>query len=216
MSSSNNLASDLQQTLTDTYQQFANLSLDAVRPLMDNMFNSLSNVNQTIAAGQIPTLNSIPLYGTNSNCCRPQNQCPPRCIASIDRKAMAGEQIVVPFLIRNASSATKTYRVGVRDLVDNEGALAIAQPRLNKDAVTLDPGRSERVQMLLDLSEFQNGTVYTTEIVIREEEYNQNIWFRLDVDTHDAAVATPYNEKDYKQQWQSWQSHFYCEPPQSS
>ena len=120
---------------------------------------------------------------------------------------------MVPFLVKNTCNETKTYRVGVRELKDQDGKPAPFQPQLNKHSVTLEPGRSERVVMLLDLSDFANGSTYTTEIVLRENEINQNICFTLKIDNDQNLVtAQPQNEKQYQLRWQSWQSHYYCEP----
>ena len=120
-----------------------------------------------------------------------------------------------PFLIKNTCSQTKTYRVGVRDLVDQaNNQPAPSQPQLNKNSVTLAPNQSEQVLMSLDLMQFNTGSTYTAEIVVREKEINQNICFTLIVaNPVDIVTATPKDEKCYNMRWQSWKDHYYCEKP---
>lgn len=214
MEENNSRATDWPQTIADTLQQLSSISLDSVRPLIDSAVENANKFNKSIASGTIPQFSLRDLYGgyQNKNCATPENECPPHCIATIRRNAMAGEQIIVPFVVKNTCSVSKTWRVGVRELEDINGEAAPSQPRLNKDAVTLAPGRSEQVLMALDLSKFRNGSRYTCEIVLREKEINQNICFHLNVGDHTATVVTPQDEQKYKLKWQSWQSHFYCEP----
>ncbi|MBC7874806.1 MAG: hypothetical protein H7Y01_12465, partial [Ferruginibacter sp.] len=121
---------------------------------------------------------------------------------------------IVPFMVKNTCSHAKTYRIGVRELIDADGRPAPSQPILNKQTITLQPGRSERVLMQIDLDKFENGSSHSTEIVIRENEINQNICFTLKVnnDCQQVVTAEPQDEKKYKLRWQSWQSHYYCEP----
>ena len=126
---------------------------------------------------------------------------------------MEGERIITPFIVKNDCSETKTYRIGVRELKDESGGLAPAQPILNKTIVTLDPGRSEHVLVSLDLDNFKAGSTYTTEIVLREKEINQNVCFTLIVDNADGTVVTPQDEQQYRLRWQSWKDHYYCERP---
>ena len=201
----------LPQMLTDNFQKMANVSIEAMQPLVENMVESLSNFNKNISKSGLPTLNILGT-GNKSKCCPPEETCPPHCIASISRQAMAGERIIVPFVITNNCNAQKTYRIGLRELKDADGNLAPSQPNLNKDQVTLEPGRSERVLMTLDLGNYSNGTSYEAEIVIREREINQNVCFTLRVNDHTLTSVSPLDEKKFKLKWQSWQSHFYCEP----
>ncbi|MCG2420348.1 hypothetical protein K8089_15085 [Aequorivita sp. F47161] len=201
----------LPKMLTDNFQKMTNVSLEAMQPLVENMVENMANFNRNISESGLPTLN---IFGTGkkSKCCPPEETCLPHCIASIYRQAMAGERIIVPFLITNNCNTQKTYRLGLRELKDADGNLAPTQPALNKNSVSLEPGRSERVLMMLDLSNYSNGTTYEAEIVIREKEINQNVCFTLNVNDHNQINVTPYNENKYKLKWQSWQSHFYCEP----
>ncbi len=205
--------SSLQKTLTDNFQKMSKLSIDAMKPLVENMFETVSNMNNAVLEGKIPTLNLSSFQNTkNSNCCPPKQECPPHCISAISRQAMSGERIIVPILVKNNCSSTKTYRVGVRELVDNDGTIAPNQPILNKASVTLQPGRSESVLMSLDLNKFNTGSTYVTEIVLREKEINQNICFTLHVNNSRLTEVAPNDEKKYKQKWLNWQSHFYCDP----
>jgi len=65
--------------------------------------------------------------------------------------------------------------------------------------------------MIIDLGKFAEGKTYTTEIVLREKEFNQNICFTLSIEDHQNIVVEPMDEKKYKMKWQSWKDHFYCE-----
>ena len=213
MESTQKKTAGLQQVLTDSIQNMANLSLSSVKPLLDGMINNFSAINKSVLKGGIPAIKIPQIKMQGSDCCPPETTCPPHCLTSINRCAMQGERIIVPFLVKNTCSHAKTYRIGVRELKNEDGQLAPSQPKLNKQAVTLEPGRSERVLMMIDLEKFSNGSVYTTEIVLREHEINQNICFTLMVDGDcNTAVAEPQDEKKYQLRWQNWQSHYYCEP----
>lgn len=205
----------LPQVLTDNFQKMANISMEAFQPVVETFSENMAHFNKTFSESGLPTLNL--LGGASSspkkgNCCPPEHACPPHCIAYISRQAMAGERVLVPFSITNSCQSQKKYRVGVRELKDLDGNMAPAQPELNKMELTLDPGRSERVILSLDLGQFKNGNSYETEIVVREREINQNICFALNVNDHPSTEVAPYDEKKYKLKWQDWQSHFYCEP----
>lgn len=205
----------LPQQLTDSFQKMATISMEAMQPLVENMAENMSNINRTFSESGLPTLNILGGGSTaKSKCCAPEQSCPPHCIAIISRQAMAGESILVPFTMTNSCNSQRTYRLGVRELKDLDGNMAPAQPHLNKSEITLEPGRSERVVMKLDLAQFSNGNSYEAEIVIREKEINQNICFTLNVTDHSQTDVSPYDEKKYKLKWQDWQSHFYCEPKQ--
>ncbi len=155
--------SDLQQTVMDSYKRMADLSLSTMRPFLEGMVENVSTVNRSIADTGISNL-SIPMMKTkSSSCCPPETECPPHCIANITRHASAGERIVVPFLVRNSCASEKTYRIGVRELKDEDGNVAPSQPNLNKKSVTLQPGNRERVLMTVDLESFKSGSVYSTE-----------------------------------------------------
>ncbi|MEO7960395.1 MAG: hypothetical protein ABIR19_02545 [Ginsengibacter sp.] len=116
-------------------------------------------------------------------------------------------------MIKNDCNQTKTYRIGVRQLDDETGNSAPSQPVLNKSTVTLEPGRSEEVLVSVDLANFKNGSTYTTEIVLREKEINQNICFTLIVEDPRSTVVVPQSEQQYRLRWQSWKDHYYCEKP---
>lgn len=213
MENNQNTVAGLQQVLTDSIQKMANLSLGNLKPFIDGMMSNLSAINKTVMETGIPVIKIPSIKMQDGNCCPPENVCPPHCIASISKCAMAGERIVVPFTIKNTCSFSKTYRIGVRELKSDDGQMAPAQPLLNKQSVTLEPGRSEKVLMTIDLEKLNNGSVYTTEIVLRENEINQNICFTLSLDGGcNTVVAEPQDEKKYRLRWQNWQSHYYCEP----
>lgn len=214
MDNNTNTLSGLQQTLTDNFQQLTNLSLSAFKPLMDGMMNNLNSANKSFMQNTSTVL-KFPTLNNDCDCCPPKNECPPHCIASITRTAMSGERIIVPFLIKNTCSQTKTYRVGIRDLVDQaNNQPAPSQPQLNKNYVTLQPNQTEEVLMTIDLMQFNTGSTYTAEIVVREKEINQNICFTLIVaNSKNIVTATPKDEKSYRLRWQSWKDHYYCERP---
>jgi hypothetical protein len=181
---------------------------------MEGMMSNMNTVNRSVKDIQSSGISFPSLYKETCQCCPPEPECPPHCIATINRVAAQGERILVPFMIKNSSKQAKTYRIGVRELKDQDGKLAPAQPQLNKTSVTLDAGRSERVVMMIDLSQFDNGLGFATEIVIREKDINQNICFNLKIDNdHQLVTATPKDEQNYKKRWQSWQSHYYCDVP---
>ncbi|WP_114792869.1 hypothetical protein U0035_03040 [Niabella yanshanensis] len=206
----NNSSARLQQTLTDNLKQITDMSLSFAKPLMDNLVNNFSILSQSALAGNTPI--KLPQFKLQSDdCCTSKNDCPPHCLSNISRKAMVGERIIVPFIIKNHCNTSKTYRVGVRELKDLDGQLAPSQPVLNKTAVTLDAGQHERILMGIDLSKFSEGKIYAAEIVLREKEYNQNVCFTLYVEDEEGVTVTPLDEKKYKLKWQSWKDHFYCE-----
>lgn len=149
----------------------------------------------------------------SSDCetCPPQENCPPKFIGKIHRVAMSNERIIVPMMIGNSCSIVKTYKVGVRELLDPDGNLAPQQPVLNKNSVTLQPNAKERVLIGINLANFKNGS-YEAEVVIRELEYNQNVLLSVEIEDYASSVFSPLNEKDFKLKWQSWKTHFYCEP----
>ena len=214
MQYTSNKSNKLQDVVGNTLRDLANSSLAAYKPIMEGVLNNFSNINKSVLSGDLSAIKLPKLFKETCNCCPPDCcECPPHCIASINRCAAQGERIIVPFMVKNTCSQAKTYRVGVRELVDADGKAAPSQPILNKQTVTLQPGRSERVLMRLDLDKFENGNSYSTEIVLREKDINQNICFTLKVnDDCQLVTAEPQDEKKYKLRWQSWQSHYYCEP----
>ena len=198
---------------SETLTQIANNSMKSFKPIMDGMLGNMNFLNQSIKKVDPGTISFANLYKETCDCCPPKQKCPPHCIAFISRVAAEDERIMVPFMVHNSCSSSKTYRVGVRELKDQDGKAAPTQPLLNKQSVTVEPGRSERVVMMIDLSKFDNGSTYTTEIVLREKDINQNICFELKIDNDQNLVtASPQNEKQHKLRWQSWQNHYYCEP----
>lgn len=213
MDNSKSSSGNLQDTITTNFQNLANTSMNAYRPILDAMISGVGAMTKMVQSGTYGNL-KIPMLNTgSSDCCPPKRECPPHCIASIYRCAMPQERIIVPFQVKNNCSTTKTYQVGVRDLLDQDGNPAPAQPVLNKQTVTLDPGRTERVLMMVDLAQFKLGSTYTAEIVLREKNINQNICFTLEVkDDNPVVTAEPRDEQKIQMHWQSWQSHYYCEP----
>ncbi|MCG2613410.1 hypothetical protein LZZ85_03925 [Terrimonas sp. NA20] len=203
----------LQAMISDTLSKIADSSLQSFRPVMDGMLNNMSSISQSVKNINPASIKLPKLTSDNCNCCPPEPKCPPHCIAQITRIAAQDERILIPFMVKNSCSKIKTYRVGVRELKDQDGNMAPFQPQLSKQTVTVEPGRSERVVMMIELGQFANGATYTTEIVLREKEINQNICFTLKIDNdHHLVTAQPQDEKQYQLRWQSWQSHFYCEP----
>ena len=205
--------SGLQTVFTDSMQMIADTSASAMKMITDNLSGNVDLFNKAISATGLGTL-TLP-FGkkTKSNCCPPEEECPPHCILQITKRAHAGERIIIPFLVKNNCNSQKTYRIGLRELKDIDGNIAPSQPYLNKNKITLEPGSSEQVLLGLDLGQFTNGNIYTAEIVLREKDINQNICFKLIVERDgNIPVAEPQDEKKYRLRWQSWKSHFYCEP----
>ncbi len=208
-------------SLTDGLQKLTDLSLSTLRLSMDTAsknVNELTKVMSNVGLGSfmLPVLPGIlpGMKTVDHGCCPPEEECPPHCLLQIRREAAAGERIIVPFLVKNKFNGTKQYKIGVRELKNIDGSAAPSQPVLNKNEVTLDPGQSELVSIAIDLANFQNGTTYQAEIVIRENAINQNICFKLVLGNAGAPVAQPLDEKKYTLHWQNWRSHFYCESPQ--
>lgn len=199
--------------LGKSFLDLANSSMEMYKPLLRNMVDNLGAVNETLAKGDFTKMKMPKLFKETCNCCPPEFECPPHCIAAIERHAMQGERIIVPFYVKNTCSHQKTYRIGVRDLTDADGQMAPSQPQLNRHEVKLEPGQSMRVLMQVDLNGFKNSSTYTTEIVLREKDINQNICFTLKIDNDpDHVVAEPKEERKMKLKWQSWKDHYYCEP----
>lgn len=146
-----------------------------------------------------------------SGACPPKNTCPPNCLLTIDKRSYSGERIIVPFKVKNEHKRARTYKIGVRPLLDEQGQLAPKQPVLSTNGVTLQPGQSILVTMTLDLDNFATGSQYETEIVIREDKFNQNICFKLCVESYcNVPVARPWDENIAYKQFRGWQSHFTC------
>ena len=145
--------------------------------------------------------------------CPPECDCPPQCILSISRDANPREIIIVPFKVKNTLQSAKVYRVGVRPFYDNDGNLLPNQPTLNKSELNLQPGQSILVEMKIDLTTgYVAGNSYSTEIVIREKDVNQNICFTLNIISNAfIPEAHPLNEQNYLTHFQDWKSHYYCD-----
>lgn len=176
----------------------------------DLITQSLQAYQEIIESG----LRSTNLKFNNSedcDTCPPKQSCPPKFIGKLYRKAMSNESIIIPFIIKNSCSVTKIYKVGIRELVDINGNLAISQPVLSKKTVTLAPNGQERILIGINLANF-NKSIYSTEVVVRELEYNQNILLTLDIDDYLSPILSPIDENKYKLKWQNWKTHFYCEP----
>lgn len=208
---------DVKNTITESIQMIADMSVSTLKSSIENMSGNIGQLNKVISGMGLGTF-TLPIgKKSKHDCCAPEEECPPHCILQITRHAYAGEKIMVPFMVKNNCNTVKTYKIGVRDLKNIDGNIAPAQPDLNKKQVTLDPGGSELVLMGIDLGQFTNGNTYTAEIVIREKDINQNICFKLIVDANkNIPVAEPLDEKKYLMHWQSWKSHFYCEPKKAT
>ncbi len=145
-------------------------------------------------------------------CCPPECDCPPRCLLQLHRSAYPGETVVVPFSVRNTTGMARTYKVGVRDLLDQQGNPAPGQVFVNQNSIALQPGQAITLLAQVNLGQFQTG-IYETDIVLREKDVNQNICFRLEVVPFpDAPEARPWDENKLLTHFQSWQSHYYCTP----
>ncbi len=204
---------DLKKGITDSMQLITDISMSTVKTSLENMTGNLGQLNKLMTNVGLGNF-TIPLtLKSKHDCCAPEDECPPHCLLQISRTAVAGERIMVPFMVKNSCNTTKTYRIGVREMKNIDGSSAPSQPELNKKQVTLDAGSSELLMLGVDLSQFANGNTYTAEIVIRQKDINQNICFKLIVeDNKNIPVAEPLDEKKYLLRWQSWKSHFYCEP----
>lgn len=164
--------------------------------------------------GCTPSGNPRP-HGVTSDAriiCPPQDDCPPRCLTTITRHAEAGEVIIVPFRVRNTGTYPKTYALGVRPITDRHGN-AITQPTLDRVKIEVQPGAAAMAEMRVNIGKgFIPGSLYETNIVIREKAHNQNICFKLYVNAlEEAPEAAPYDEKDIDTHFHHWYYHYYCE-----
>jgi len=146
--------------------------------------------------------------------CPPQDNCPPRCLLTITRHGNIGETIIVPFKVRNLSNYVKKYQLGVRWLTDEDGQ-NVSQPSLDKLEIEVQPGMAVMAEMMVYISEnLKVGSVYETEIVIRERRHNQNICFKLYVNPiSEVPEAAPYDEREIDTHFHRWYYHYYCTPP---
>jgi hypothetical protein len=187
---------------------------------------SMTFLNDAFTAGQKLNEAWLKAYAPGSTaksthavpCCPPEKECPPHCIASINREAQVGEVIVVSFALKNCCGGQKVYRIGVRAIKDQYGKEVSTTPQLDKNSVALDPHEVVQVRLTLSLTqEFKAGHTYRTEIVIREKEVNQNICLTLKVmEAEQGPVVCPLDESKYLHHFQSWDSHFYCEEPRKT
>src|SRR6188768_779577 len=99
MENNTNTLSGLPQTLTDSLQQLTNISLSAIKPLMETALNNVNAVNKTLLQNTSTVL-KFPALNNDCDCCPPKQECPPHCIASITKTAASGERIIIPFLIK--------------------------------------------------------------------------------------------------------------------
>ena len=213
---SHSKSNTIQEVLSNAFSELANSSIKAYQPLMKTMAETYTNAGKQLLKGGYGSIQFPKLFKETCNCCPPDCTCPPHCIAAIERHAMEGERIIVPFTVKNNCSHQTTYKVGVRELKDQDGKTASSQPILNKDSITLEPGQSIRVLMSIDLISLHNGSTYKTEIVLREKDINQNICFTLFVEDTNDVMVEPQEEKKMQMRWQSWRDHYWCEPKKGS
>lgn len=200
------------EALMENMQNMVKFSMGVYKNMFETFLDNgalFTPVAGAVGKGALAPLKAI---FNSGDCCPPAQACPAHCIAQIHRQAMQGERIMVPFSVTNTCSSAKTYKVGVRELVDQDNKTAPQQPQLNKKSVVLQPNSGERILMTIDLANFSAGT-YSADIVVREKDVNQNICFTLEVSDHEAVIARPGDEKQYRLKWQSWKDHYYCEPP---
>jgi len=202
------------RVVTDSIQQLGRTMVQMVDESINNtitMGTRLSEVVDTVNK-ITPTASRTRGETLSVPCCPPEEECPPQCLLEITRHAYAGERIIVPFRIRNGTNQVKNYHIGIRPLVDENQNPTPSQPTLDKTTATIQPAQSVLVEMRIDLGNgFSNGHQYEATIVVRERDFNQNICFRLVLDPLHAPEVTPYDEKDLKSHFLSWQYHFYCE-----
>ena len=194
--------------ILETMQNFSNTSMKLFSEAMESNMQMSRSWMDTWSQSTTPAKNkhSVP-------CCPPDIECPPHCLTIIHRYVMRGECIVVPVAVKIKCNHPKTYKVGVRPLLDPEGNPTPVQPSLDKTTISVQPGHSVIVRLMLDLKEgFKTGTCYQTEVVIREKQVNQNICVRICVDDYrDVPEVTLREEAEYFNHFQSWEGHFYCE-----
>lgn len=205
---------EMQENFTYVFRTLTDLSAAAIKSSIATSTKSVEGYQKSITDIGIPTFRLPNFYGKESakDCCVPKEECLPRCILEIERHAHSGERVIVQFIVKNTSNDAKTYRVGLREMINIDGTIAPSQPTLNKHLVALSAGAEESVLLTVDLANYATGTAYSAEIVIREKDINQNICFSLIVDSNsNSLIAKPLDEKKYLLRWQSWRSHFYNE-----
>jgi hypothetical protein len=178
-----------------------------------NLDPAVKSLNRIIDSASNISSNFLIRRNNCDDVCPPKDECPSSCILTIHKDALVGERIIVPFKIKNKHQNTRAYQIGVRPLVDSHGQSAPQQPTLNLNHVTLQPMQSRLIHMTIDLQNYRTGATYQTDIVIREDKYNQNICFTLCI-IGDCNVPTahPWDEKLANIKWLGWKRHFMCTP----
>ena len=196
---------------SNSLQKFSELS---AKLFVDTFENNLKLFNEM---AKLFNNSSIPFkpfpFSNEQDCCPPKANCPPHCLIEINKEAHVGEVLRIPFAIKNTCGSAKKYRIGLRPLLDQNGNPSNVQIVLDKHEIVLQPGQSVQLSLQVNLMQGAKiGDCLQTEIVIRENEINQNICFKLNVLPFcDVPTAEPLDEKLYLNHLQSWQSHYYCE-----
>jgi hypothetical protein len=215
--------------LSDSFNKITDASQRMVRRAVDDNMQFAGEMQDFFAALGLPVramnLNLLRPSGQSHEkhapgcacgCCPPTCDCPPHCMLTLHRTAFPGERIVLPFTVRNTTGSAKTYKVGVRELKDQHGNLAPVQPQLSQHSIALEPNQKATMLLFVDAGNFGIGN-YSTEIVLREKDINQNICVQLHITAFPTAPEAPLrDEKHYLHHFQSWQSHFYCTPHKKS
>lgn len=193
--------------VTESVKRFTDAT---TQMLLNNVSNNLQWLNEM---QDMLGLSTIQSRKNDCGACPPGCDCPPQCILNISRDANAGETIIIPFKIKNTLQIAKTYQVGVRPFYDINGNTLNSQPMIDKTTVNLQPGQSILITMKLNLSdEYIEGNSYSTEIVVREKDVNQNICFTLNIISNNTIPeAHPLSEQRYFTHFQDWKSHYYCD-----
>jgi hypothetical protein len=198
------LSSSLKQAQRVTSEMVSDLATGSRR--MGSQLTTLGDVLAPAARGAATSKRTA--------CCPPELLCPPDCMLTITRRAHPGEISLVPFKIRNPSGRSRTYKIGLRPLKDEYGKSAPSQPTLDRTSLQLAPREAGLVEMRLDLtSGYKMGQTFQTDIVVREEKYNQNICFTLHLEPFaNVPIAEPIEEERLDVHFVSWDKHFYCDP----
>ena len=201
-------------SMLNTMRRINEFSMDVLNKMISDGLKAWTN--QPCQCNPSPA----PNHGISNDAriiCPPQDNCPPRCLLTIVRNGNRGDVITVPFRIRNKTHSVKTYLLGVREILDQDGT-PIAQPSLDKLELTVQPEMSAMAEMKVVLNnKFLPGSLYETDIVIRERKHNQNICFKLYVNAEkDVPEAVPYDERDIDTHFHRWYHHYYCENDRKS
>lgn len=194
-------------SVSDNIKRFTDATSQMFINNINNNLQWFNDIQQMLGLSGLPTNQS------NCNACPPDCDCPSQCLLNITRDANAGESIIVAFKVKNTLQTPKVYQVGVRPFYDDNGNTLNNQPAVNKTSINLQPGQSILLQLSLFLGEeYAAGNSYSTEIVIREKDVNQNICFTLNVNSNNyIPEAYPLNEQQYFSHFQDWKSHYYCD-----